>query len=383
MLYVLKKTIKNKIMLFGLLVIVFVSLIVMAQEQEQQIPRIGFREASDIDFNTDSLIQWLQDSVNFANRIGRYNYIHSMLDSFPMWNSTWLFGKGDNENIYPTYSKSVPTHLIKVTFPAYTDDDSISMSYAFLNAYNYKSTSHMINDVYYQFQRNKVSIQIKEAIMLMASSKDSIISISNRTAPDTLWTCDRILTYERNLFPRGGTQMIRSYSDSLPWSFDRVDTSKWVWFKDKPYIENRMLFDNEYVEENFQAASDVFEGLDEQNLPIYYFKDKSVGGSGGVSGRIDYCVDGGGNNKECYEYSPCNGPNDFKVPDFRFWQVHLMPVVKFFPRFVTTGKPILNDFWAMSFGEAYEARTRYRIPCGQYFKINVKTALILILTLTF
>jgi len=280
------------------------------------------------------------------------------LDTFPLWGSTWLVGKGHNDRIYPTVSKSVPTHLIKVTFPSKANfrsvderrgvpplPEEIKLSWAILTGQNYKSTAHMINDVAQQFQMNNASIRVDSLIEKTAHGRESMALISRGSIRDTVWFCDGDFANARGYVayrmiynnPEFGVDTLITWT---PGSRDTVFHNKRpIAFGEYPRLSTDTIYSNRAKRYTYLFPTDS---------GTVYYKDNSP--EVDDDGWKDFCDD-----QTCYERIPVTGT---KSPLFNFWQVHLAPVVKWYPFSWTGEGPILHDELAMTFSEAKTMRER-------------------------
>jgi hypothetical protein len=77
------------------------------------------------------------------------------IKNFPLWDSKWIIAKGMNERIYPSFSKSIPSHIVYVIFPSYLSclngNGKFVISWANLNHKEYTCTALMVDDIKSQF----------------------------------------------------------------------------------------------------------------------------------------------------------------------------------------------------------------------------------------
>ena len=281
------------------------------------------------------------------------------LDTFPLWNSTWLIGKGQNDRIYPTVSKTVPTHLIKITFPSKANFNSflynpqklpplpeeIKLSWAILTSQNYKSTAHMINDVTRQFQINNASIRIDSLLEKAVYGRESMALISRGSIRDTVWFCDGDFANAK------GYVAYRMVYNNPEFGVDTLIT--WTQgTKDTVFHSKRPIAFGEYprvsVDTEYSNRAKRYTYMFPTDSGNVYYKDDSP--EVDDDGWKDFCDD-----RTCYERIPITGT---KSPTFNFWQVHLAPVVKWYPFSWVGDGPILHDELAMTFSEAKTMREK-------------------------
>ena len=307
------------------------------------------------------------------------------LDSFPLWNSTWIAGKGQNDRIYPSISKAIPTHLIKVTFPQKPDlvrqDDrydrpfnissEITLEYAILTGQRYKSTSGMINDALRQFQRNKVTIRVDSLIEMAVRNEDAPIMISRRSVQDTLWFCDfdfnRVdraragkpdaYTEYRIIYRENGADTVLTWRPRIGIGHTVLATSvgtktinagDTLFFSEKPIALGV-----------FPRISDPRGRAYEKDTIIYdlgggrsareFYKDKRAYGD--EDGWRDHC-----DEQYCYERIHLSAVGGSRQPGFNFWQVHLASAVWWYPYDAYGRGPIIHDSLKMTFKKAKEMR---------------------------
>jgi len=279
-------------------------------------------------------------------------------EKFPLIGKTWLFGKGSNNRIYPSFSNAAPTHLIMVTFPGDLSGDFV-IRWANLMGLSFKSTAHLLNEVNYQFNlpENRMVLPWEVWVKTMVTDRDTVISLAKRKIPDTLWSCDEF--FSKNT-PRKRNGIYADwrvrYIDGdkkdegfkfASWTDRNADNSPWkgqkMWYhKDKPVCVEAFPFRGDSLKGVYiyQGAPQVFD-----KLPRYY---KTMNISAFDNAFIDYC-----DNQMCYEYEP-EAPNSYQ-PKLEFYQIHLYPVTKWYPRKQPyAGTPLMtdDDKWVMSMREA-------------------------------
>jgi hypothetical protein len=320
--------------------------------------------------------------------------INNRLDSFPLWGATWLVGKGNSDHsVYTSFSRSVPTHLIKATFPGKEArlGGEIKLQWANLIGFNYRSISNLINEAENQFQKNSISIPYSVWLDSTAAGKDTVMAMTRRTVQDTLWSCDEAFNAAvdrygnkySSLYVFGAAAkdslgnnlpLNMSYSlgidkngnrDTLKWTgavFSRFDRNTWLWHRGKPVAWGKRRMKNEdfdiYTVKMAGGVSDILLKTGTKDvmvrrgntLPLKHRYKPTALVNIGSSGFIDYCDEEVGS---CYEKVDCYS---IKTPNEFFWQVHFFPVVKWYPRNPSTGTPFISDAHAMNFGQAYYRR---------------------------
>jgi hypothetical protein len=281
-----------------------------------------------------------------------------MLDLFPLWGSTWLFGKGDHEDAYPSVSKAVPTHLIKVTFPHSWRGGNIIFEWAIFTGLSFKSTGHLLNEAHHQFSQNKIEIDAvlwagfpfrneftKASETGRTIQRDTLMSIVRRTVSDSLWTCDSAfmagkLEYHGEMYmsyfcENSFVDTTRSWSEMGDlWSRDTI------WHKSKPTAWGRLPNTEAYRKEYHFYHETIKQGIRPDPLSpippdtvVFY---KTLDPDASTHGIVEHCI-----GDYCYENIRCDTQ---KLPDFYFWQIHLFPVVKWFPRNPSSGTPIMGYY---------------------------------------
>jgi hypothetical protein len=292
------------------------------------------------------------------------NELDNLYQTFPLKGQTWLFGSGNNLHVYNMIGNSAPTRLVMVSFPDGPGGDFV-LWWANFTGLNFKSVSHLINEAVAQFQRNRIALPYD----VWHTSTDTIITIEQRNAPDTLWSCDSIFANTKSLYPAwrafryipvgfgGGGDSAKTWNN-----VNGANRGSWAWFRERPVAWAEMQFDRinktRFVHEvDYDSAYQFQKGF---GPPVRYYKTLSLDG-----GFVDYC-EGEPEKGSCYEYIDCN---TYAVSPIRYWQIHLFPVAKWFPREPSTGHPIVNDTFAMDFREAKKRRQN---SIDNYNKSGVK-----------
>jgi len=283
-------------------------------------------------------------------------------DAFPLKGGAWLFGKGINNRIYPSVSKSVPTHLILATFPATATSGDIVLQWAVLNALNYKSTGHMLNEAWKQFQNNKTTISINSWMAAVADGRDTLMSLDYRFAPDTIWSCDSNFNVSVGYSPK---RVIYHDStgnyDTIDWNPPlNLDRKRWLWHRKNPVAWGEKSFHDDSMKKKYTEKSNMYQFMDSATVdalvrdhgvtPVVYTRTlRSVVDSRGDF--VNYCED---RFNKCYEQIECTS---ISTPPTKFWSVHLFPLVKWYPRQPQTGQPLVDDSLVMSTGQAKKMRS--------------------------
>jgi len=289
--------------------------------------------------------------------------IRAVYGDFPLRGQTWLFGKGINNNIYPSFSKSVPTHLIMATFPPDASAGGvIELQWAVFTGLNFKSTGHLLNEAWKQFQNNKVSIRFNVWVELMASGQEAVLALTYRSAPDTVWSCDSTF-YSLPQY----TKKYVSFWNEANYTMDTVewkgntDPKKWLWHRTKPTAWGETPF-NDNKKKTYTTKSNMYDYMDSADVDSIrkyggkttrYFKSlRAVIESRGDF--VDYCEeDEHGGNGLCYEQIDCATTAQSSL---KFWSLHLFPVVKWYPRQFQSGKPLMDSVFVMSTWQARRMR---------------------------
>jgi len=254
------------------------------------------------------------------------------------------------------------------TFPYSANDGNIEVQWAIFTGLYFKSTGHLLNEAWKQFQENKISIPVSEWKSAVAGGRDTVMSLAYRFAPDTVWSCDSNFNLERNNYSRMGvlrsnqlTQMV----DTVWYNNNYVDRKNWLWHRTSPIAWGERRFD-ESLRRMYTQQSNMFDFMDSAAVigliddpkthanPIMYTKSlRSIVDSRGDF--VDHCYDDalGGT---CYEQIECTAIDH---PSSKFWTVHLFPVVKWFPRRPQDGMPLMSDSLdlSMSLGQAKKMRS--------------------------
>jgi len=266
------------------------------------------------------------------------------MSKFPLRNQTWLIGKGYNHRVYPSFTGAVPTHVVMVTFPN-DDNGDISMKWANLTGLNFKSTAHLLNEVNYQFSRmeNNLKKPYREA-------KDSVLSISRRNVPDTVWSCDE---YFNKNSASSGYWGVRDVADTSGKFVRWTPSYKGTYYKSKPICVEIINYERDNPLDK-KAAEYIYTGkLNDTTISAKYRRVRyynSMNVNEAEKEFIDYC-----DKERCYEYQS-KAPKP-AVPDFKFYQIHLFPLTKWYPRQQPrSGQPMLNDSLVMNMFVARDRR---------------------------
>jgi len=298
----------------------------------------------------------------------RQKQIIDNLDFFPLWNSSWIVGKGQNDGVYPSISKAVPTHLIKVTFPRKPNlnidinniPEEVTLEYAVLTGQRYKSTSHMINEALHQFARNRVTIRVDSLIEKAVRNEDSPVMISQRKLQDTLWYCDDVFRDIRHNEPNKYSSFLIQYGDygvdtmltwTTPFGAYRIETMTGIvstnpgdtlFFREKPVAIGVFSKQQHPDRAKFYADFDSAHYFRTNRLEHRYHTDANDYGDD--DGWRDYC-----DQLNCYErISIATG----KSSNVSFWSIHLAPAVWWYPYDAGGLGPMLNDTLKMDFKTA-------------------------------
>jgi hypothetical protein len=334
------------------------------------------------------LVEYLGGDYRNTDGAEKQGDIDSIYKLFPLRGKKWLFGKGYNGNVYATFSKSIPTHAVQVEFPLETNGDFV-VNYAVLSGLYYKSTGHLINEIEAQFRQNEIRLKYSVWKDKYEKGEDTLLAIAYKNAPDTLWSCDRDIAIYDSTNDSTNNYTISEWgmywktvvndvkSDSGRYHPDwrsivgyKEDWDGWVWGR-KGYIEKKGYWHKEKgtaaakfpfagrARENFTklAVSNRVVGADRVVQDSFYYKPGVEPSEIGVD-RCERKASEGASGWNCYEYFVCNSQP--RVSALKFWQLHLFPLVKYFPRDLSTGDPIYgpNQEYAMSASEAVEARNK-------------------------
>jgi hypothetical protein len=263
------------------------------------------------------------------------NLSAKQLTDFPLWGSTWLIGKGQNHRIYPTVTKSIPTHLIKIEFPSSyylkssPDKCLFKISYAVLTNREYTCSSDFIDAAVNQLNSpaNSIKYSVKNLILMSGTDKELNISLNYQTLNDTVYSCEESF---RKIHGYAFYRMIYNGQEITYYPGSPALNDK-KWHKTNPVA---------WGAANSVSRRGLYTFKDEDNSRFYKDANQEVS----EDGWKDYC-----DNEFCYERIYCT---DYKTVPFSYWQVHLFPLVKWFPRDIFTGNAILNDNLKMDFKTA-------------------------------
>ncbi len=258
------------------------------------------------------------------------------LSNFPLWGSNWIIAKGMNSHIYPSFSKSIPTHLVNITFPTYFSYKAgtgyFLFSWANLNHKEYKCTSEMLDDIKNQFTKFTYKYSCSDFTKLTGTINEKFISFKRRIVNDTAWSCE------------GSLQ--RSFSHGSPYSKYHVIVNG----QDVVYQAGAIPYDRPKWQRKYPLAwGDInctsqcykYPILDSSSMRRVKGYDVSE------DGWLDYY-----DKDFCHERIACT---DFKIIPSIIWQVHLLPDVKWFPRDFLSGEPLLHEM-PMDFKTAIKKR---------------------------
>ena len=249
--------------------------------------------------------------------------------NFPLLGSTWLVSKGQNTRIHPTVSKSIPTHIIKIAFPSSSSiisrNGAIRISWANFCYREYNCTARMIEDALAQFARNDTVLDISDYLRNFDTDNEAVMSMTYRTLYDTIYSC------EDDFKRTSGYAMFKVLYNNEEVSYFPGGVGEKLWHRSYPLAWGVV---------SALSRTSQYPFKDKDNAK--WFKDPNSSVS--EDGWKDYC-----DSQWCYERIPCTETRS--VP-FSFWQVHLFPMVKWYPRDIFTGLPILRDELKMDFKTA-------------------------------
>lgn len=274
------------------------------------------------------------------------------INRFPLLGSTWLIGKGQNPRIHASFGKSIPTHLILITFPdsfsvtKYLLDTSsvrepfILIQYANLNGREYRSTYELMRDAKNQFLISKNNLRIP--LSKVNSQQDSLpnhtilFTLARRTLADTICACENDFINSDSRYTKFGFDL--NGEEFYYNSRSEIDASKPKWQHGSPTAWGVISQSNRA---NMYTQPDP-----DPNISKFY-KSTAASESGGW---IDYCQDG-----SCYEQIPCTQK---KTAPIQFWQIHITPDIRWYPRDIFSGEPKIIDTLKMTLEKTLEMKKR-------------------------
>jgi hypothetical protein len=256
--------------------------------------------------------------------------IDAKLATFPLWNSSWIICQGENPRIFPSVAPMVPKSVALVTFHANQASNTylVSISWANCNNKDYACTADLVEDVVAQGARNTVVVSDS------AINNDSIINIVYQTYNDSVWSLDKALA---NLPPKYD-EFFRK-TDKDPMEFDGADGRYQLmnnpsFTVEKPVAWGRRLRIDPADGQKYSMQIQV--PITDSTMETQYISNVTLSGSNVTSPPFtDYCTD-----QYCFE-----GVNDYeaKTENLGYWQIHIFPVIAYYPRSVENGAPIYVD----------------------------------------
>jgi hypothetical protein len=266
------------------------------------------------------------------------------LISFPLWGSSWVICQGDNDRVFPSVAPLRPKTIMHVTFQSsYTPENatiySVRIRWANCNHTDYACTADLLDNILYQFRRNDLTVSDT------AINKDSVINIVYNTYNDTVWTLDKALAdlppkYDEFYRKIDGEVAVLSGSQG---KYDLRNSP--VYTQEKPVAWARRLRSD--PEDRRKYSIDIEVELEEGITEIQSIANAAASSSLPVSEFTDYC-----NSRYCFE-----AVHDyrFRTDNLGYWQVHIFPEIKYFPRDASSGTPNLK-VPPMGMKEAFEKK---------------------------
>lgn len=256
--------------------------------------------------------------------------IDSKLATFPLWGSSWIICQGENPRIFPSVSLMVPKSIAMVTF--YADQSSntylVSISWANCNNKDYVCTADLVADIMLQGMKNTVVVSDS------AINKDSIINIAYQTYNDSVWSLDSALAS----LPPKYDEFFRK-TDKDPVEFDGpagqgLLRDSALFTVEKPVAWARRPRVDPADAQKYSMTIQV--PMTDSTMQTEYISNVTLSGSSANTPPFtDYCTD-----QYCFE-----GVNNYQVKtaNLGYWQVHVFPVIAYYPRNVENGAPIYVD----------------------------------------
>jgi hypothetical protein len=222
----------------------------------------------------------------------------------------------------------VPKTVMYVNFYGSTASNiyQVTISWANCNGKDYACTADLLTDITNQMQVNKALISDS------AINNDSIINIVYQTYNDSVWSLDKALANMSPAFDR-----FYRKTDKDPVELTRADlgnADKTLYTVDKPVAWGRRKRIDPSDAQKYSLQVEV--PLTDSTTEIQYISNITLSGSNQTTTPFtDYCTD-----SYCYE-----GVNDYdvKTENLGYWQVHIFPVIAYFPRDIENGTPIYTD----------------------------------------
>lgn len=255
----------------------------------------------------------------------------SRLALFPLWNSSWIICQSDNNRVFPSVAPLRPKTIMYVSFnefyqtqPVATNKYQVRIRWANCNHKDYACTADLIKDVLTQFQSNDITVSDT------AINCDSLINIVYNTYNDTVWTLDKALAvqskFDRFYRKTDGDPV----EIGLDGKYDLMNNP--VYTIDKPTAWGRRVRQDPADSKKYSIELEV--ELSEGKTQSQWIENTASTSSQSEGDFTDYCDD-----KYCYE-----GVHDyaFKTEKLGYWQVHIFPVICYYPRDAASGMPNLK-----------------------------------------
>lgn len=276
-------------------------------------------------------------------------------ESFPLLGSTWIIGQGQNHRIHPTFGRSIPNSIIRITFPSahvvkhYADsinsivdsidnvsipnpnEPKVEISWGNFNGRDYRSTTEFLKDAISQLNsmKNLLYVPLSQIYQKEYELKDDALTIARRTLSDTIYACEKDFLNADSRYIRFGMDI--NGKDFYYNSKSEINVSNSKWQQEYPIAWGVMSEVNR-------------PGIYTQPDPDPRITRKYKTNFSGGGGWIDYCQDG-----LCYERIPCTQK---KIAPVQFWQVHITPKICWYPRDIFTGEPKIVDTLRMTLEQA-------------------------------
>jgi hypothetical protein len=297
------------------------------------------------------------------------------VDDFPLWGSEWVVSDGQNNGVYRSSLKLAPKDIMKVHFSS--DKRSITVCWANCKQRQWNSTAQTLEHIEKEWGSKKLTakkIRFEDKWVFQASIDQKIcypIDINYQTYNDTLWTAHKqaFLLMDRYGYRsvtikvgeketvysdwQGKLRLERelaegpAYTTEKPVAFaTRAETQD-----DRDIFDYRVKYgDEEVYIENMESSVKEVAGsrvaYKASRRPVPHVEDANTL----VSDQENTDWRQNGYVNEYIRYL------DFKTENLGYWQVHLHPVVAYYPRNPYTGEPIKDERLKMDWETAVQKK---------------------------
>jgi hypothetical protein len=271
------------------------------------------------------------------------------LNGFPLWGSSWIIAQGNNSKIFPSV---LPLRPDKLALLEFNSNKSITLHYANLDHRTYRCTSELIDDVKSQFDSNVVSIPYDSIFT------GSHINISYQPFNDTVWSGDENVIDYFTKYQQIGRKIGTTDSVFGSGDYNKLRNSP-SYFRDKPlYYGKRLALQSDLVIYTIESVDDdgLTIKLENNNyllkpqsppkgMPANEYVATDLKSFAQFTPYSNYMK-----GNYVYEYIPVK--YTFKTANIGFWQIHVHPVIWYYPRDPFDGKPYLFDSLKMDYKTA-------------------------------